>query len=393
VLDKNGFKRKTYDDLLTDMSAKAKELFGANANVTERAVLGILIRIMAWFLSLAWMAIEQVYHAAYRKSAEGVQLDKLLPLAGTTRNLDEYAFGEVTLTGTPNYTVGSGFLVGTEYDVNFETLEDVTLDVNGQGTVEIVCTEIGPIGNVEANSITEIVQTNADVISVTNVNATSGGRNKETDQEARERSDITVEGQGSGTTASVRAELLKIPAVRAARVIENYEDVPDEFGTPSRAIQAFVLGGSDEDIAQAILNKKAGGIRPHGAIFVNIPDLSGDLKKIGFTRATEVNLFARVTVTKNTSFQSDGIDQVKNALVKYVGGADTTNQLYAGLNMGEKVYFSQSIKAITMNVAGIVDVDIEFSTDGVTYSSSNIDIAINEVAQISADDIEVTVNV
>lgn len=392
MLDENGFKRKTYDDLLTDMSAKAKEMFGANANVSERAVLGILIRIMAWFLSLAWMAIEQVYHAAYRKSAEGAQLDKLLPLAGTTRNLEEYAYGEVTLTGTPNYTVESGFLVSKD-DIQFETIEAVTLDVNGQGTVEIVCTEIGPIGNVEANSITQIVNTDANVTSVTNAKATSGGRNKETDLEARERSNITVEGQGSGTTASVRAELLKISDVRAARVIENYGDEPDEFGTPIRSIQAFVLGGSDEEVAQAILNKKAGGIRPHGTTFVQIPDLSGDLKRIGFTRAKEVNLFARVTITKNSSFEADGENQVKNAIVKYIGGADTNNQLYAGLNMGEKVYYSQCIKAVAMNVPGIVDVDIELSKDGVAYSSANIDIAINEVAQISANNIEVNSNV
>lgn len=392
VLDKNGFKRKTYDDLLNDMSAKAKELFGADANVSEKSVLGILIRIMAWFLSLAWMAIEQVYHAGFRKSAEGVQLDKLLPLAGITRQLEEYATGEVTLTGTPGYTVESGFLV-SKGDIQFETIEDVTLDSNGKGTVKIICTEVGPIGNVEANTITEIVNPDANVAAVTNEKPTSGGRDKETDQEARERADITVEGLGSGTTAAIRAELLKVPGIRAARVLENYEDEPDQFGTPPRSIHAIVLGGEDEEIGRAILNKKGAGIRPHGSTFVYVDDLSGEVKKVGFTRASEVNLFARVTIKTDNTFQADGIEQVKNALVKYIGGADTNGQMLPGLNMGEMVYIFQAAKTIALNVQGIVDVDLEFSKDGTIYTSENIEIAINEVAQISADNIEVTVNV
>ncbi len=374
------------------MSAKAKELFGADANVSERAFLGILIRIMAWFLSLAWMAIEQVYHAGYRKSAEGTQLDKLLPLAGTTRNLAEYAYGQVTLTGTPNYTVESGFSVGTERDVNFETIENVTLDENGQGTVEIVCTEIGIIGNVAAGAINTIVNPDANVTSVTNLTKTSGGREKETDQEARERADITVEGQGSGTTASVRAELLKIPTVRAAKVIENYSDETDQYGTPFRAIQAFVLGGSDEEVAQAILNKKAGGIKPYGTTYIEIPDISGEPQKVGFTRANEVGLFAKVTLSTDSAFNTDGMEQVKNALVKYIGGADVSGQLYAGLNMNEKVVLAKGM-AHVMGVSGVTDVEIRFSTDGQTFVEENINIGVNEVAQINASDIEVLINV
>lgn len=392
MLDEKGFKRKTYDDLLNDMSAKAKEYFGANANVSERAFLGILIRIMAWFLSLAWMAIEQVYHAGYRKSAEGTQLDKLLPLAGTTRNLAEYAYGEVTLTGTPNHTVESGFFIGTEHDVNFETITDVTLDENGQGTVEVVCTEIGIIGNVATGAINTIVNPDANVTSVTNLTKTSGGREKETDQEARERADITVEGQGSGTTASIRAELLKIPTVRAAKVVENFSDDTDQYDTPSRGLQTFVLGGSDEEIAQAILNKKAGGIHPYGTTYIEIPDISGEPQKIGFTRASEVQLFAKVTISTNTSFNTDGVDQVKNALVKYIGGADTNGQLFAGLNMNEKVVLAKGM-AHVMGVSGVTDVEISFSTDGLTFMEENINIGVNEVAQINASNIEVLINV
>ncbi|MGY3186438.1 baseplate J/gp47 family protein [Lysinibacillus sp. TE18511] len=392
ALDKNGFKRKTYNDLVDSMSSKAKEKFGADANTTERSFLGILIRIMAWFFSLLWQDTEDVYHSAYRKTAQGVQLDMLLPYAGITRNLADFAYGKIEITGTPNHFIGSGFLVSTNNDIFFETLYDLTLDSEGKGTVEIVALDDGAIGNVGANTITQIVNPDADILSVNNLLKTNGGREKETDAEARERSDITVEGIGSATTAAIRTNLLNIPSIRAAKVIENYKDVVDQYGTPPRSIQAFVLGGGDDEIAKAIHEKKAGGIQPFGTTYVDVLDLSGDVKQIGFTRADEVNVFIKVNVTTNTSFTSNGVNQIKTALIKYVGGTDVNNNAYSGLNMGDDVIVSRLI-AKTYSVDGIEDVIVEVSKDGINYNDSNVVIGLQEVAQTHFNDIEVTINV
>ncbi|MFJ7841575.1 baseplate J/gp47 family protein [Lysinibacillus sphaericus] len=392
ALDKTGFKRKTYSELVDSMSAKAKEKFGADANTTERSVLGIIIRIMAWFFSLLWQDTEDVFHSAYRKTAEGNQLDMLLPYAGITRNLADFSYGQIEVIGTPNHFIESGFLVSTENDIYFETLYDLTLNEEGKGFVDIVAYEIGARGNVGANTITQIVNPDADIISVNNVSKTNGGREKETDAEARERADITVEGIGSATTAAIRTNLLKISSIRAAKVIENYKDEVDQYGTPPRSIQAFVLGGSDEEIAKAIHEKKAGGIQPYGTTYVDVLDLSGEVKQIGFTRANEVNVYIKVNVTTNTSFTSNGVNQIKTALIKYVGGTDVNNNTYAGLNMGDDVVVSRLI-AKTYSVDGIEDVIVEVSKDGVNYNDSNVIIGLQEVAQTHFNHIEVTINV
>ncbi|TKI65552.1 baseplate J/gp47 family protein [Lysinibacillus mangiferihumi] len=392
TLDKTGFKRKTYSELVDSMSAKAKEKFGADANTTERSVLGIIIRIMAWFFSLLWQDTEDVYHSAYRKTAEGNQLDMLLPYAGITRNLADFSYGQIEVIGTPNHFIESGFLVSTENDIYFETMYDLTLNEEGKGFVDIVAYEIGARGNVGANTITQIVNPDADIIRVNNLLKTNGGREKETDAEARERADITVEGIGSATTAAIRTNLLKISSIRAAKVIENYKDEVDQYGTPPRSIQAFVLGGSDEEIAKAIHEKKAGGIQPYGTTYFDVLDLSGEVKQIGFTRANEVNVYIKVNVTTNTSFTSNGVNQIKTALIKYVGGTDVNNNTYAGLNMGDDVVVSRLI-AKTYSVDGIEDVIVEVSKDGINYNDSNVVIGLQEVAQTHFNDIEVTVNV
>ena len=53
-----GFRRPTYNELLDALEHKARELFGATANLTVRSPLGLFLRIFAWILntscSLCW---------------------------------------------------------------------------------------------------------------------------------------------------------------------------------------------------------------------------------------------------------------------------------------------------------------------------------------------------
>jgi uncharacterized phage protein gp47/JayE len=392
MLNEHGYKRKTYDDLLGEMTDRTKKLFGENANVSERSVLGILIRIMAWFLSLVWKDNEDVYFSSDIDAVTGKNLDRLLPRYGITRNLAEYAIGPINIKGTPNYTVQTGFLVSTQSDIFFETIEDIVLDANGDGQGEVKALELGEIGNVDTGLVTEIVNSNGDVVSVTNPSPTTGGREQETDLEARNRAKTSGEGLGKATVPAIRAALLELPGVRAATVIENDLDVPDQYGTPMRSFQSFVLGGDDLDIGNSIFNTKAGGIRPYGDIEVIVKDIGEHEHKVYFSRATEVKTYMKLTVTKNATFPVDGELQIKKALIQFIGGTDLSGAIYTGLNMGAAVIHSKLI-SIIYKVNGVEDVELTLSKDGVSYTESNIDIDVFQVAQTDVDSIEVTLNV
>ncbi|XRD23467.1 hypothetical protein AABM34_13020 [Lysinibacillus fusiformis] len=99
-----------------------------------------------------------------------------------------------------------------------------------------------------------------------------------------------------------------------------------------------------------------------------------------------------MSVTTNTSFTFDGVNQIKTALIRYVGGTDSNNNAYSGLNMGEDVVVAR-LNAITFSVDGIEDVKVEVSKDGVKYDDSNVVIALQEVAQTHFKDIEVILHV
>lgn len=79
---------------------------------------------------------------------------------------------------------------------------------------------------------------------------------------------------------------------------------------------------------------------------------------MGFTRAVEVPIYLKVILNTNASFPTEGIEQVKSVLIRYIGGTDIESSVYAGLNMGEDVIESRLI-ARTYQVPGIEDVTIQ----------------------------------
>ncbi|WP_261948764.1 baseplate J/gp47 family protein [Paenibacillus melissococcoides] len=135
MLDASGFKRMRYSDLLEQMEEQARAKYGETTNTSALSPLGIILRIFAFFLAYVWQGVEHVYYAAYRDTATGVSLDRLAPQVGIKRFQEEFAYGELTFIGTPEYTIPEGTIVGTATGKYFVTNEDLTLDNDGKGSV------------------------------------------------------------------------------------------------------------------------------------------------------------------------------------------------------------------------------------------------------------------
>lgn len=388
ALTNKGYKRETYETILARVEAKAKELFGEDANTSNRSALGFVLRIISWIMSLAWQDNENVYYSAYRRTAEGAQLDALLPYSGITRNPATYASGPIEFTGTPGTLIELGTIVSRKDEILYVTIEEKTIDSNGTAVVEIMAQLPGTSGNADINEINQILNPIDGITGVTNKVAFFNAKEMESDSEARKRAELAIEGLGSATLASVRTELLKVEGVRSVYLDENVENTTNEFGTPAHGLQAFVLGGDPEGIAQAILDKKAGGIHAFGETYVEVKDISGESQLIGFTKAKTVQVYARVTLTTNAAFSTDGPSRVIDSLVEYVGGLDSNGNAHTGLSMGEEVVLSKLIAAI-YKVDGISDVEVLLSSDGEVYEARNIVIRKPEIAQLSANSIEV----
>ncbi|MBY0085781.1 baseplate J/gp47 family protein [Brevibacillus brevis] len=372
MLDEKGFKRKRFADLFDSLETKAKAVFGEQVNTSERSPLGIILRLFAWGLSLLWQIAEHVYNSAYVDTAEGVSLERVGKYIGIKRRGSLPAKGEVILRGEPGTVVPAGFLVGTEANALFATKEELTFDHTRTGKVEIEAVEPGTKGNVPAQTIVKIINPIAGVSEVINPEATKEGRDAETDVEFRKRYDDSVSKIGASTLDAIRAALLDTPGIRSA-LVEHNDTMAYIKDRPPKSVEAFVYGGDDAKIAQVILETKAGGIEAYGKTVVEAKDKGGNTHKIGFTRVAEVPVYAKLTLTTNFDFPLDGAKRVRTEVIKYIGGQDENAMEYLGLGIGGDVIFSKVIH-YAHNIPGIVDIALELSTDGVTYSKNNIPI-------------------
>lgn len=365
-LTEQGYQRATYDEILARKIQRAKELLGEDIDTSDQSVLGKYLRINAYDQAMAEEEIEQVYYARFPNTASGQSLDRLMVFAGIARNPASAAVYSVKLTGTAGYVVPAGFLVATDTEITYWTTAAYTIGEDGTCIVEATCTQAGTLGNLSAASaISRIVNPDANIESAEGVEMLTSGADGESDADLRLRFAAAVEGAGSCNENAIRAAILRVPTVRYATVIANSTDVPDGEGRPPHSFECYVLGGDDyeQEIAEAIFDKRPIGIQTVGDKAVTIMDVCGHQRVIHYSSAVKVQVKVRVGIRTNSGFASNGIAQVQSSVASYING----------LGIGTSLVLS-SIYGYIYRVTGVKEVtSLELSTDGgSTYATSNV---------------------
>ncbi|MBP3537922.1 MAG: baseplate J/gp47 family protein [Muribaculaceae bacterium] len=370
-----GFRRPTYAELLDALEHKARELFGARANLTVRSPLGIFLRIYAWMLNLLFSTIEDVYNSRFIDTAVGSSLYNLGRAIGLRLLGAQKSVGYLTFTGTDGVEVPEGYLAETISGLQYITLQSGVIK-DGSVTLPASAVVAGPDSNVEANTITNITNPKSGISKVTNVKPFEGGRDTETDDEFRKRYYLSVDFAGGVNIDAIVAEIYEnVEAVIAVTGEENDTDLPSASGLPPHSIEIVAYGGLDEEIAKAIYRRRAAGIQTFGNTTVAVVTASGTTFNINFSRPTPVKVWVKVfeLVTDNT-FPLDGIEQIKQSIVNYIG-ANTRG----GLNIGQTV-ICVALPTEVFKVPGVVDFKLQISSDGENFSWDNIEIAAREKA-------------
>ena len=386
-----GFRRKTYSDIIADMEAKAKDLFGPKIDLSSASPLALFLRVVAFAVSLLWQVAERVYGSAYIDTATGQSLDYAVKYAGISRRLPSHARRLVRFAGDPGVTIPQGFLVETEQGIRFATMEVRTIDETGRAEVLAEAVEPGMSGNVAPGQITRITNPIPGVSAVTNLDHPRNvdGLDRETDRELRERYYQSLAAGGASTLDSLRASVLAVPGVRTARVFHNPTMEVDEEGRPPKSVEVVALGGADEDIAYAIHRTIAAGIQPYGEIEVVVKDAGGQDQTIRFSRAEVVDIYVSVTVTTGALYPLDGDEQVQDAIIRYVGGIDNQGASHNGLGLGQDVVWTALIQ-VARSVPGVQDVAITVGTAPNPTGTVNLGIGDRQVAETTPDKVVVS---
>ena len=392
-LTDKGFKRARFDDIVNNMETRAIEIFGSNINLNERGLLGLTIRLTAWVASIGWQLAEKVYLSSFVGTAESLSdLARIGQYIGISPRAAVFATGEVTFSGDENTEIPQATQVQTPEGLVYFTLESAIVPSQGSVDIPISAIEPGASYNVPQQTITELVNPISGITSISNVEGITNGLNAETAAEFRARYRDSVSAPGSATLNSIRAALLNVEGVRTTKVVENDTMDVDGAGRPPKSVEAILLGGENQEIAETILNTIAGGIQSHGNVCETVTDDSGTERNVCFSFATVINVYANVTVTTTETYPADGESQIKTAIMRYIGGQDPEGTVYPGLSMGDDVVYNRLISSILCEVAGIKDITLEIGTDGSIYSEENISIGDFEVSETAFDNLAVVEN-
>lgn len=211
--------------------------------------------------------------------------------------------------------------------------------------------------------ITKIVKTVAGLTAVENVVSYVAGRLTETDTEMRQSYIDKIYNRSSAMLESIKSAILEnVQGVLTVAPYENDTNEVDDMGRPPHSIEIVVDGGNATEIAQQILNTKAGGISTYGDVETVLHGVYGEDITIRFNRPSYVYVWFQVGVTlsattnpptnyaeliKETILEcmeeveagSDVVPQkFTNALYKTVSGIDYFDiRLYATKDPSESV--------------------------------------------------------
>jgi uncharacterized phage protein gp47/JayE len=368
-----GFNRPNLAVILNDAEEDFKETdsFGPDFSFANDKAFKEFYSAFGRKISTMWELAEQLYNNN-PATADGNSLFSLGSFISITRKQASKSKGIVTFTGAQGTQIPMGFQVSTVDGIVFITDTGGTIPQSGTINIDVTSVEAGINNNVNANLITRIISPLPGLVSVNNSAATAGGENQETEPEFRKRYFDTLE-EGSGANVDgIAGTLRRVEGVTDAIVKENATNATVN-GVPSNSIYAIVQGGSNNNIAQAIFNKKAGGIESYGTTSVAIKDSQGADHTIKFSRPTEVDIYAKLTLTKGTSYPNGADDIIKNAIADYIN---------IQLGIGEDVIIYQLISVVAnLNIQGLNNVIIELSKTSSGHAANNITIAETEISK------------
>lgn len=211
---------------------------------------------------------------------------------------------------------------------------------------------------------------------VNNLYPTTESKPVETDEQLRYRYKYVKGNESLGNYTSMYFGLRQIYGVRFVNIQQNITSVTNGERT-NNGVSIVVLGGTGQDIAEAIFKNLPIGTVTDGNEVYYVQDINGGSHEIRFSRPVYVPIKISMSLTVQPSFPTNGKAQIKQAIVDY----------FNELEVGEDIYYSRLYNPIN-SIDGFSVNNLKISKrDGGVLGMQDIVLKYYELATISATDI------
>lgn len=376
-------------ETLAQVQQMHRDAWGADVLLEPETPLGKVATTDTLILDSAARAAAESLSMFNPELAENSALDALgSMLRINRRGATASTIPAVVLAGTPNTIIPAGSQCIDTNGKRWATDGVRIIPASGSVLATVTCTETGPI-ECPVGALNRIAPESAVLgwETVTNNVAASVGRLVESNAEFRRRRRRMLAINAAGSLAAIDAALYDLPGVRSLQRRENFTAGPltiDGIPMIEHSIWYCVEGGTDVDVAFAIMSKKDPGAGFNGAITVpTIDPASGQSYAVQFDRPVVIPVWVRYTVAP---VALDVDELCKVATERYVAGEIEGDQ---GFVVGSSVSPFELAAAVNDIEPRIFVRKVELSTDGATYSSNELAIAINELPTIDRSRITV----
>ena len=329
------------------------------------------------------------------KTARGIWQDALAEIYFIKRKKAVNSRCYCVLTGLNGTVIEKGSKIQSSADGTYwDLLEDVTINDNSSVTALFECESEGAV-IASPNTLNKIITTVAGWDTVNNIQSATVGSLEESQQAFEKRRYDSVALNSVGTTASVFSRVNQIDDVVGCYVVDNKTNVNkiiDDYLLKPHSIYVAVLGGNNQEIAEAIYKSLSAGCDYNGNTQITVVDPHTHAKeKVTFMRPTQQNVYIKVNVF-DKDLPDDYENLIKNAVITNFYGQDEqieiAGEAVTRAIMGQDIYASRFLPSIlNKNISSLLSVQI--SLDNQTFSDY-VHIKIDKEPYI--DESNITVN-
>ena len=380
-IDDTGLHIPTYIDTRDRLIEEVKQIYGQDIYLDQDSADYQFISIFARKIFDAYSLAMLVYNNRTPITAIGVGLDNNVAFANIQRKGATSSVASLTLTGTAGTAI-SGATAIDQNDYVWD-IEDCVIGSDGTVQANATCQTTGSIQALP-NTINRIGTPMFGWTAVTNQFAATAGNDVETDAELRGRYSYSIRTPSLTVFESIVASIQQVAEVTRVAGFENDTsatstgteppDIP--AGLPPHSVTFTVEGGDDEEVAQAIYNKKTPGCYTNGTTEVQIMSESGNVDMIRFYRPTYVPIYASVSVRKLSGWNDELEDRIKQNIVDYIEGLNVTEDVLISMVWSASITAMDDVKNPQYTVTAVT-----IGTSSGSLGSNDIDIDYDEAAQ------------
>ncbi|EHL7666714.1 baseplate J/gp47 family protein [Salmonella enterica] len=391
-IDSTGVIMPDTDDVIDEVRDEFRAVFGDDIITDDWTPQGVLINAEVKARTTVIENNAAVANQINPNLAGGIFLDAIWMLTGGQRRGATYSQVTGICRGVAGSIIPAGSRARTKNGDEFATLEQVIIGDLGTVNAVFQATSTGPIP-APAGSLTQIIDAVLGWETVTNDAVGSLGQDVQSDVSARAMRRKTLALQGVSITEAITSALYNTPGVRSLKFRENVYDVEkviDGVTMRPHSIYVCVDGGTDDDIAQALLASKSAGCGYNGNTTVTVTDpISGQKYVVNFDRPEEITVLMRVDVSSRAMSTVQIQNAVRLAIIDYARGEQDGED---GYTVGTDASPFEAASAVNRIYPDIFIKKLEIAdSNTMEFSTETMTIEIWQKAVIAESTIQVNI--